>query len=317
MDLTTDIHWSELSTAVRRDLIFGDFFNKFCCLPIFGQKIAYTPQFDKFMLDPPLLRAHNRVQVSNERVWTWLVNERLGLFMRSKVWSEYTLCHHLLNMEFSDTIPSKADESSLTDLHGVQLLDRLKWQRMKKVRDFLRFSKLVEKSRIDSGLIKFWIDADRLRFGDNHRKNIILRAIQLKYYAKSSPYCLPSVFLDAVYPERTVNDCRGFDLERTSRLKTLVLNRLHCYWLPRYLVMTRNDLSAEEKQKLKKYAAVWGIRHEAQVTSMALQQSKYGRVIQDPDVKFRQAQQLGSEHEYADEVEEEKHNILVREISGE
>ena len=73
----------EFDVKLDGDPVFRDYFNKFCCLPIFGQRTCYVPKKTKFFFDPPPMRAAaGKKNVAYGNVKDWLWEERFPLFLR-------------------------------------------------------------------------------------------------------------------------------------------------------------------------------------------------------------------------------------------
>ena len=97
-------HNKELDDLVRfikQDDGFRDYFNKFCCLPVFGQRVTFSKSGERFMLDPSPIRTQQRLSsYSQERVFRWLLHRRFEMFKRSRIALEYHLFLDLKEKRF-------------------------------------------------------------------------------------------------------------------------------------------------------------------------------------------------------------------------
>ncbi|XP_072276888.1 regulator of G-protein signaling protein-like [Pyxicephalus adspersus] len=75
------------------DEIFGDFFNTFLNLPVFGQTPCYIPVLRRWELLPPLPSHKTPV---HQGFISWLQKHRLQLFTHSDLCMHYLLCQQLL-----------------------------------------------------------------------------------------------------------------------------------------------------------------------------------------------------------------------------
>lgn len=92
---------------MSRDVIFCDYFNKFCSLPIFGQRMAYSRKRHKFLFDPPPRR---RDKISVDSVRDWLFHNRFPNFINSRASDEYKLSVLLSYFPLDEKIKQESPE---------------------------------------------------------------------------------------------------------------------------------------------------------------------------------------------------------------
>ncbi|XP_076809271.1 uncharacterized protein LOC143452259 isoform X5 [Clavelina lepadiformis] len=295
----------EFDVKLDGDPVFRDYFNKFCCLPIFGQRTCYVPKKTKFFFDPPPMRAAaGKKNVAYGNVKDWLWEERFPLFLRSVVGAEFVLCKSLCEQTLVDVDFTGSEKNQNASYHH----NKSKLETLFRVRHMKEFVKLVESSESDNNIIRFWIDAFRLRLCNPCQQKINLRAIQRKYFMATSPYCLPYFILETVLCENDVIESNCMNYDTTMKLASTVWKRLQSYWLRRYLVSCSRQRSVAALDR--KQMVIWENNKEEQKLKV-LHRSPYVRFIQNPDLKQKVLQEDDTD-EYEEDLDRIP-NILIQE----
>ncbi|XP_078491409.1 uncharacterized protein LOC144747506 [Ciona intestinalis] len=232
-----EINWENFAENLKNDSIFRDYFNKFCCLPIFGQRVSYIASSGIFLFDPRPIR-NLEDEISNDHVIEWLLSNRLQLFQRSRAGINFRLCRKLRHDIF---------ERGNGDSPEWGTLEEVKHRHLARVRHVIKFTKFVESTKHDRDLIRFWMEVEEMRSSDTKRLPL-LRALVRKYLMKISSHCLPDDVTNQVFTR--CRDARGLDYDAIMKLQTRVFQRLHCYWLPQFL-MTSTDVTNDEADMLR------------------------------------------------------------------
>uniref|UniRef100_F6WDJ8 RGS domain-containing protein n=1 Tax=Ciona intestinalis TaxID=7719 RepID=F6WDJ8_CIOIN len=173
-----------------------------------------------------------------DHVIEWLLSNRLQLFQRSRAGIHFRLCRKLRHDIF---------EQGNGDSPEWKTLEEVKHRHLARVRHVIEFTKFVESTKHDRDLIRFWMDVEEMRSSDTKRLPFF-RAVVRKYLMKTSSHCLPDDVTNQVF--KRSRDARGLDYDAIMKLQTLVFQRLHCYWLPQFL-MTCTDVTDKEAEMLR------------------------------------------------------------------
>ena len=91
-----------LVNQIKKNDCFRDFFNKFCCLPIFGQRVAFRQSGKHILLDPSLKDQTERLSDrSQDYILRWFLSQRFELFNKSRIGCEFKLFLSLRKFEFT------------------------------------------------------------------------------------------------------------------------------------------------------------------------------------------------------------------------
>lgn len=82
-----------------KDKAFVDYFNLFLSQPTFGFKILYQFNSQKFSVESSFGE-----ELSHSKLLKWLESERLPLFIRSPMYSEYNLSRELKKLQFNKEV---------------------------------------------------------------------------------------------------------------------------------------------------------------------------------------------------------------------
>ena len=94
--------FDHLVDQIKINEYFRDFFNKFCCLPIFGQRVAFHQSGKHLLLDPSLKDKTERLSdKSQDYILRWFLSERYYLFNQSRFGCEFKLFISLRMFQFT------------------------------------------------------------------------------------------------------------------------------------------------------------------------------------------------------------------------
>ena len=94
--------YDHLVDQIKINEYFRDFFNKFCCLPIFGQRVAFHQSGNHLLLDPLLEDKTGRLSdQKQDYILRWFLSQRYELFNQSRFGCEFKLFLSLRMFQFT------------------------------------------------------------------------------------------------------------------------------------------------------------------------------------------------------------------------
>lgn len=238
--------------------LFIDYFNKYTCLPIFGQLVYYDTVTQSFNAHPNVNSADWFMR--QEFLLEWLYEFRFTRYLNTKLYLEYKLCEALCNVDYFRHQDRQVEEAfeflQLRFLRGVS--------KMKQFRQFLqeqqastthvynsknvgsRGDEATESVRMANGQVQyctgyiiynFWIDAKQLQHAIENDSMVwyaLFVGIRDKYSHYASSLRLPVHLLE--------HEClKKWDSEAVIRSAKIFLQHLQYYWVPRYLLHQKSS----------------------------------------------------------------------------
>jgi len=206
------------------DNVFVDYLNKFCSLPVFGERIVYRKSLRKVLIDPKLTED---AQDKNALYWLW--ENRLPFFFRSHIYAEYKLAKALIEYDLN--------EDGGVEMGLATALEELQCRSFSKMSRFSKFCKFLSETGEGLKLVAFFIAAQHVfvAFYEGDPDSAIhIGELRDKFFDETSYWCLPKKVLEnCAYADQSTSV--AFCMVVSQR----VLSRICLYWLPRYLLHLR------------------------------------------------------------------------------
>ncbi|CAG5113157.1 Oidioi.mRNA.OKI2018_I69.chr2.g7292.t1.cds [Oikopleura dioica] len=229
--MATEIPFEAFERLLEDD-VFCDYFNKFCSLPLFGQRVVYVRSEQSFFLDPEM-----KDNLSKEQIAKWCWETRMKFFLKSYIYAEYKLAKMLTKFNLST-------EAAIHKNVANQLcqLQKRSFNRMSR---FSKFCTFLNENGEGIKLVAFFISAQHVLL--HHHENdqdsqFFLADLRDKFFDETSNWCLPRSLIEIL---GYFNDSLS-TIDHCKKISQQVLNRLCTYWLPRYLLHVKVEEQKDE-----------------------------------------------------------------------
>lgn len=229
--MATEIKFEAFERLLEDD-VFCDYFNKFCSLPLFGQRVVYIRSEQNFFLDPEM-----KENLSSEEIAKWCHATRMKFFLKSYIYAEYKLAKVLT--KFNLSTEAAIHKKVANQLHELQ---KRAFNRMSR---FSKFCTFLNENGEGIKLVAFFISAQHVLL--HHHENdqdsqFFLADLRDKFFDETSNWCLPKSLIEIL---GYCNDSSS-TIDHCKKISQQVLNRLCTYWLPRYLLSVKLEEQQDE-----------------------------------------------------------------------
>jgi len=246
----------ELFTECLENPLFMDYFNKYLCLPVFGQLLYFDIRMESFQAFPDVNSA--TWYMHQPLIIEWLYDHRFTRYLSTKLYLEYKLCETLCSVDYFRHQDSNVEEAfeflQLRFLRGVS--------KMKQFRQFLQDQPAStthvmssnatgdklnnSSSRTANGqmlyctgyiIYNFWLDAKQLQHDIENNSTMwytLFIGMRDKYSHYASSLRLPRHLLQH-------HSLKCWDTEGIIRAAKVFERHLQYYWVPRYLLQVKED----------------------------------------------------------------------------
>lgn len=243
---------------------FVDYFNTFLCLPVFGQHVFYNYMDAEFDFEPPL-RNRRHLYLDRREILKWLCTERLRLFKRSALYTEYNLCMLLRDTNVDLPIFSPAGGQS-TSIFTRNVLGTATGMML--FRESMRGScgeivyrcwKDLEAWRLIEDPVKkmYWKHVINTHYICQNSATEVTCKTKVKTFNGFLNFDLvPDEDTQQILDTATENISHSFVASDESLLKMqeVLLNALRKYWLPRHMLHILSSINKETLDKLMRPA---------------------------------------------------------------